>query len=280
MSEILKNALEHSPYILGGLGALAAAGGIALQAAERRTFRYPSCSFNGFDNEARIAQLQGYAEAATTYIRDNHIGAVALMDTAARPFYVPLIDTWNEKYNRATDPRPPIFFLNPQGFRSKEYTNTLIEWATPINALRKGQRAEHPKKRRDSATILDTFVSKYPQLYARRDMPTLLIDSCLHTGNSAAHVMASLQTLGFKDVRLMVGYLDPAVNDMDCAPDVVLDDNQPLGACYPFGIDTLVRKTYASPNSLPSPNTKQRRIARRLRQTLHAAMQKPTPSAN
>jgi hypothetical protein len=271
MSEALHSALEYGTYTLGAASAISTSLSLVSLYNRGLGFKYPA---NIFD-EQRIQQTRELADTATTYIHENHIGSIALIDTAARPFHIPLIHAWNQKYgDNADQKRPPIFFINPSGFRSQEHTMPAIEWAIAIQAFLKRRPVERPSQRRSAESILGSFATKYPGLYEQREKPALVIDSCLHTGNAVSHVIASMQAVGFQDVRLMVGYLDPRTKNLDCTPDVVLSKTQLIGKCYPFGIDTRVNKTYGSCNSVPTSNEKQRKTAYDLRKKLNNAMNK------
>jgi hypothetical protein len=236
--------------------------------------RTPIDRRNDFSSLERQLQVRGDAESAVTYIHEQGIGAVALLDTSARPFYVPLIHEWNGRFDPATDPRPPIFFLNPRGFRSKELSPRFNVQAA-MGAFYDRRPYELPRNRRHLKEIAKALPKEYPTLGAHREEPVLVIDTCAHSGGTAAHVFGMMHAVGFKDVRFMAGFSELGDKEAKALRLVVLNEEEPFGGCYPWGQDFMAAQTYRSARPLPERRKKQRAASVALRQSLHAVALRP-----
>lgn len=272
-SEVLPQFVtNHSTELILAAELAVTAGYMAVKA---RSFQSTSevYKFNTFE-PAWADQLMAFADRTIDYVREENVGAVALMDVAARPFCMPFMAAWNRRYSHDTDPRPPIFFINPQGFQARGARSILPAVGTATKALIKGYRPQSPHHLRTKKVIAEGLPRELPGLYDVREQPVLVMDACLHTGNSAHRVLAGLRDSGFEDVRLGVGYQQTRRwQRTKIQPDLVLSDEMPFGGCYPFGIDRTRDKTYTS--SVSTPTTSRRRIAagRHLRRGMHTALQ-------
>lgn len=125
-----------------------------------------------------------------------------------------------------------------------------------------------PWQRRSRREITESFPSEHPWLYEHREEPLLLIDGCLHSGNSAAPVLDGLKGVGFTDIRLEVASFSRKLNlHVACKPDIVLA-KKPLGRCYPFSVDKMTEKTHAASVSQVAQDPKRREMAVYLRRNL------------
>ncbi|HSX35297.1 MAG TPA: hypothetical protein VLF62_06680 [Candidatus Saccharimonadales bacterium] len=231
--------------------------------------------YNDFNSLQRQFQVRADAEAAVNYIHEEGIGAIALLDTSARPFYIPLIHEWNQRFDRAIDPRPPIYFLSPRGFRSKE-VSPGFESTVATAAIFDRRPYEPPFRKRKAREIKRDFPAEYPELYSRREEPLLLIDTCAHSGRSAIYTTAMLRELGFSDVRFMASYSELTGENVKHLQQVTLNDEIPYGGCYPWGQDYMTSQTYRSARPQKERRKKQRAVSAALRHSLREVALRPT----
>jgi len=250
----------------------ALAGFVALKARKFRSTRSLNAA-NTFSAE-EAACMASYAEKTVEYMHQEGVGAIALIDGAARPFAYPLMKAWHERSNDQPDApaRPPILFINPQGFEPSRKGNLLAALSAPIKSLIKGDRLESALKRRRSDDIQADLPKQLPELYAQRNQPVLIFDACLHSGKTAEPILDGLSKAGFTDVRFGVVYCKPSSRVGSRKPDVILAAKEPIGACYPFGIDKLIEKTYATAHSRVTEKPKRQLAGAVLRANLKEAL--------
>ncbi len=254
------------------LGAIVAAqvGLLALAASGFRSTKLLEIK-NSFSPE-QAKNIAEYAEQTVDYIHSNNIGSVALLDTAARPFAHPISMAWQRRFG--DDPgapeRPSLFFINPQGFVARSNFNPLTLLNSLLKPVIKGDTFELPHRRRSAQSIQTELPNQLPGFYARRDQPTLVLDTCLHTGSTITPLIKGLQAAGFD--KLHLGVIHCKDSKLHVKPDLILDANPPVGACYPFGIDKLVEKTYRRAHSNVTNRAKRKVAGIQLRTNLHNAL--------
>lgn len=248
---------------------LATSVGVAsLQAASFRSQALVNAS-NRFSTD-HISEVRQFADQTVSYAHENNIGAIGLVDGAARTFYIPLISRWRELYDAHDDRRPPIFFINPQGFQTRKSLGFHAIIGPILKPIVKGGPIGMPWQHRSRQSVIEGFASEMPGLYSLRDKPLLLIDGCIHSGSSIAPVLSILDEVGFNDVRLEVASRKRILHKKSsCKPDLVLSDKMPKGGCYPFGTDKIVDKTHKSSISQQTKSRRRREMAIKLRNNLH-----------
>ncbi len=206
------------------------------------------------------------------YAHQNDIPSIAFVDRGARPAYVGVREAWDRKY--LDEDRPDFYFINPTGFidirtglsMSERMMRPNAMVASIIGNMKNNDTGSFLRTSRSKAVIDSDFLTTYPRLAKSKEAPLLLIDTCIHSGETIRPVLNTLNRVGFTDVRL--GVMDGSSNTSDIQPDLILVDGQPLGGCYPFESDVMVDRTFASVASTRAPHDDKVKEARHLRQDI------------
>jgi hypothetical protein len=190
-----------------------------------------------YPTEQNKRDLYDATKQLAAYVQDEAIEDVAFLDRSARPGYRALIEYWRLAIPDA--PVPHMYFLNPLGFETEETLNTYQVDSYEYHREqidRKLRVSGQPKidftDVRSEAAIHREFAQSYQFLHSRKDKPLLLVDTCIHDGNTAGLIMDSLGDMGFSDVRLAVATDES--NYSAITPDVVLLDRTPDQPCLTF----------------------------------------------
>ena len=199
----------------------------------------------------------------TTYVHDEGIRAVVLADKSARPAYIGLTRCWQALY--PDEDRPLINFMNPLGLQPVNEVPLIKRVRGAAEEIRAG-RGDMPVAARAADDIAEEFRATFADLLTRKDDPVLVLDTCLHTGESALSILSQLLRTDFADVRLgVVGY-SPMTQPLVLVPDIVFRPDGPVEDCYPFGFrDQIVTKTFDRVASSRSTHPAHRRAGRELR---------------
>ena len=165
--------------------------------------------FRTLKSRQQVMQVLG---ATSDYVSDNSVDALVLLDSGARPMGVAFAEYW--RLTREQDERrPDIFFLKPSGFKKSEDTTHQLE-------------------------------QRHPYLNAHKDSTVMLVDTCMHDGNSMRPVLEGLTVAGFDDLK--IGTMGGHGNTSGIDPDLVVIPGKPAEACYPFMIDTITERNGGS----------------------------------
>jgi hypothetical protein len=144
---------------------------------------------------------------AAEYVDENDVSAVAFIDRSARPMWVGFKEYWQDHHDE-NKPVPDMFFLDPTGFGKVNKDEYLY--------------------------AADRVAEDLPGLMQYKDKTILLIDTCIHTGNTILPIRWVLRYAGFEDIRF--GVINDKDNDSGVTPDITLLDHTPKLACYTFGL--------------------------------------------
>ncbi len=158
--------------------------------------------------KSQQVEIFNISQLAADYLYDNDISALVLVDRSARPAWVGVKTYWDQVYEEER-PMPSIFFVNPAGFKEEADEGM----ATRV-------KTEHP------------FLGKY------KSEPILILDTCLHFGQSLTPVVEGLLGANFEDVH--IGVASNKQNFSGLKPDLILVGHR-IG-CYPFSMDQSVSK--------------------------------------
>lgn len=211
-----------------------------------------------YPDPAERQELVEISEKTADYLHDNEIRNFILLDRSARPAYIGVKEVWKKKY--PDKPLPDIYFVNPTGFM-----NDKDALAPGMTGLPKGMEIMFDGQRkgndvgdaftepRPQEDIEKDFTETYKRLTENRDQPTLLFDTCVHSGDSLRPVQTTLQNLGFNELK--VGVVGEDMNTSDIKPDFIAVQGTPLGVCYPFDRDRMVERRFDSVTSRPTTDT-------------------------
>lgn len=171
-----------------------------------------------FHDERVQKDFREIVESTTEYVANNDIGAIALLDRAARPLGWGLKQYWKTLSGDDAITQPDIYFVDPHGFRAKGFPR------------RKGK--------------VDARIAKeLPGLHSHKHDNVLVMDTCIHYGRAMVPVAGSLIKAGFSGIHLGVASED--FNLTGLTPDLIALDRKPLMECTPFGrtrYSTLVER--------------------------------------
>ena len=189
----------------------------------------------------------------TSYVHDEGIRSVVLVDKAARPAYIGLAGCWRALY--PDEDRPLINFMNPLGLQPADEVPLMKRVRGAAERVLTGM-GDLPIAARTADDIAEEFRTTFAQLLTRKDKPLLVLDTCLHTGESVLPILSYLLGNGFADVRVgVVGYT-PNNRPPVLVPDIVFRPAGPVEDCYPFGFrERMVAKTFDRVTSVQSNRT-------------------------
>jgi hypothetical protein len=189
-----------------------------------------------------------------TYLHDNKIKNFVLMDRSARPAYIGVREAWRRMY--PDEPMPDIYFLNPTGFVNSDIFHSMGETGLSkgFEIVMDGLRKENdiaridPTGPRTQEEIEGEFKQTYRRLLGNKSEPTLIFDTCIHSGDSIRPVRDSMRGMGFDQLR--VGVVDAGRNESEIHPDFKALNTKPLGVCFPFDHDRVVERRFNASTSL------------------------------
>lgn len=186
----------------------------------------------------------------TTYIHDEGIRSVVITDKAARPAYIGLTRCWRALY--PNEDRPLINFMNPLGLQPVEDVPLIKRVRGAVESIRTGL-SNVPIAARTADDIAKEFRTTFTELLTRKDDPLLVLDTCLHTGESVLPILSQLLRNGCADVRIgVVGYT-PMSRPLVLVPDIVFRPEGAVEDCYPFGFrEQMISKTFDHVTSVQS----------------------------
>jgi len=197
--------------------------------------------FEHFTSKVNRDRLIEVNDRLTKYLYDKDVKNFVLFDRGARPAYFGVTKTWDVLFSSM--PKPEIYFINPRGFVRRDFFGKDT-----------GKTEEE---------IRSDFEHNFKRLCRRKELPTMLFDICIHTGDSMKSVLSFLHSYGFEDLR--VGVAGNHGNFSDIKLDFVGESEKTsLLSCNPFSRDSFLerqsrsvmsckkndKREYYSPNKL------------------------------
>jgi hypothetical protein len=220
------------------------------------TIGKPVEGYEVFRHSEEQEEIYEYSLQAAQFIIDNEVESVVLMDRATRPMYVGIKEVLKAVVEK--DSMPDFKFVNPRGFRAREDYTDRQEKQIQGRHKHLADRKERPRKRRNRDEIDAEFRDTYASLVAKKDKPVLLLDTCLHGGDTVAPVARTLKEVGFSKVFFGVVH---DTGDCPVPPTFSMTNIAPFKACIPFSQDVMVEKTYGSTHSVTPKNKRYREEA-------------------
>lgn len=172
---------------------------------------------------------------------------------------------------------PRIFFLNPRGFQSLDELLKPGQTGAPkfmeeiIISREKGEAIEDPEVIASSqAEVQKRFEESAKRLIERKGLPTLIFDTCIHSGDSFKPVETAFENAGFSHLRF--GVMSEARNESGVIPDFRALPQEATNLCYPFHTDSMIQKTYSQVHSIKSQDIKDQIYAQLLREEITRIM--------
>jgi hypothetical protein len=236
-------------------------------------FRHEA-GYDFFPDSSLRRELVELSDKFVGYVHDNSIKNVVLVDRAVRCAYIGLKEMWRRKYPEERG--PDTYFINPDGLFSVE-EDELSEYASLSPELVYSfnnsviQDAEEDFKNpfellRSEKGVRKDFESTYTRLVTNKDKPTLVFDTCIHSGNTFRLINSRLADFGF--TRLQTGVVSDQENYSGMQPDFIGIRGTFYAACFPFQHDGMVLKPFNSVTSYFNPFVGERRRSASLRKEL------------
>jgi hypothetical protein len=193
-----------------------------------------------FEKPQARKEIYLIGKGLTRYLHDKNIHQLVLIDRSARPAYIAVQEYWNTAY--PDEKMPQIYFVNPQGFKSKRDVASVPVFYFLEDAINKEYRSENPSGARYQNEITRDFKESYRELMKHRNEKVMLFDACIHSGGSLTPIIRTMQQNNF--LHLQVG-----VVHKDGRPDIPITyevfSHEPYNLCYPFHTDRMTDKTFA-----------------------------------
>ncbi len=162
------------------------------------------------------------------YIHDNKIENIVFIDRSSRGGYMGVKEYLKLAYPK--EKQPEIYFVNPRGFKLKNFDNSPASLKPPLPMT---DEERHQK-------IDEHFSQIYKKLCEGKDKPTMIFDSCIHKGGTMIPLVDSFKRQGFKNVKVCV-YNEERMNYPKNIPiDFIVTEN-PMPSCSPFGVEDVLR---------------------------------------
>jgi hypothetical protein len=217
-----------------------------------------------FDDVKERKELFDYSKKIAEYLRSEKVPNLVILDRSSRPLYIGVKEYLQPKYPE--EKMANIYFMNPKGFVAKEEKSSE-EIAEIINDCEwKDDLKELPQQVRSKEEILNEFQESYHKLLESKDLPVLLFDTCIHSGNSLEPVKKVFDQANFSDVR--VGSINPSDEGAKVKTDFYVTKERPEKGCYPFDRDRIIEKTFNHVYSKKADHQKKRDRSIRLRKEI------------
>lgn len=240
----------------------------------RTPFEDDNNGFTVFKSQFDRLRISIVAEALTTYIEDNGIKNLVLVDRAARPAFHAVRAVWQQKHPGEKMPFT-VYFVNPRGFLTDGDLKAKPGGVSKVTeelfkGLRSDDRPEMPAPK-SQADVEKDFKASYGRLVDHKEDATLVYDNCIHRGDSITPIQRTLSGVGFTDVK--VGVAADQTNTSGIVPDFIAIENHKTPVCGVFGSDTAVRKPFSSTRA--QVNSRGRRNGNQLRKEVAIAAVEP-----
>lgn len=190
-----------------------------------------------FRSEHERDEIFLIAERLVRLIKDGGYENIVFIDASARPIATGLTAYWHKAF--PNERLPHIAFLNPEAFHSDDPAENHFEDMMRDIALfaRRGM----PKELQASipSRAIEHLQEVHRRLMEQKDKPTLMVDTCLHTGATTQKVTQALKESGVENVTVAAVSEDPRTR---AQADIYLLEGESLHRCWPYGPETLVEK--------------------------------------
>lgn len=196
--------------------------------------------YNVFRNEYVRHDIFEFSKELATYVAENEIKSIIFLDRSARPAWIGFNEYW--KMNYSDKPKPSINFINPEAFDPLHpmYHQEEKEPQGIVLVTKDGEIRELDRIKQATREIQTKFEDVFNRLVDRKDEPTLIFDTCSHSGGTIEDVTSALRSIGFSDLRVITANRPDDKSGVKA--DAFIDNNTYLTSCYPFGKWSAVDK--------------------------------------
>jgi hypothetical protein len=143
--------------------------------------------------------IYAFAENTVEFLEGLGECNVLFFDRSARTAYIVLDEYWNLKHDNDDLPKPKFYFINPRGFKDRPRVDVIQEIDKSLSGLDK-------------------------------EKPLVLVDVCIHTGDTMETVGNYLYTAGFKNIKVVIA--NTRTNHSDINSEI---PSVKLNTCHTFG---------------------------------------------
>lgn len=230
------------------------------ESSDQKTLRIPEYGFFKYAEEREEIFL--FSKAIAEHLHEKGIKNLVIVDRSSRPLYVGVREYWMAKY--PNEKMPDIYFINPEGF--KHWGNVTHEELDQIDA-----EGGDLNKIRLQDEILIEFREAYSKLMKGTKDPTMIFDTCIHSGNTLRAVVSAFNAQGFENLE--VGSVNPSDQGSRVTTDFFITRKRPIKGCYPFDRDRMIEKTFDHVYSSRSNDELARAAGIQLRREIKKIMQ-------
>lgn len=227
-------------------------------------------------NERERDEIYTATEKLAHLIKERDIKNVIFIDASARPISTGLTTYWHKAFPQ--EHLPGIYFVNPEGFHSKNQDTKSLEEEERRIAMLLGTSVDKLPGHSHQVPpgTVERLQDAQPYLTQHKDQPTLVVDTCLHTGHTVQNISRTLKAGGFGNVTIATVSPDP---DTTAKADISLLPNEAKLSCYPFGAEGLIAKG-EDVLSQPTSDSEQRTFGNLLRQEIKDIIEERFASPN
>lgn len=188
------------------------------------SFFTPEMRHDLYQASKRLAEL----------IKERGFENILFLDTSARPMATGLVAYWHKAF--AGKRLPGIFFVNPEGVY-----DDLTDEEVKDDARRRMffMEANPETLERIAEGGAEDLLRVHRKMSADKKTPTLIVDTCIHTGETVQQVYHVLEKAGMENISIAAVSEDPESSVV--ANDYLLPYESRM-PCLPFGPDGMVKK--------------------------------------
>lgn len=191
------------------------------------------------------------------YTHEQAIADVIYLDRSARPIRVGVREY--EKLAYPAQPSTDTHFLSPALLRAP-------------SGFDKSQRSHRLAQTMVVRTLGEQLAASHSSLLAKKQRPILLVDCCLHTGETLFYSREALRRNGFQEIHSLVVADDHDTTAL-VSSDVCLVDQPDDTMCRLFGMDFMLEHQPDSMYTKVVEDPASRAISQRLRAEIRQIVQ-------
>lgn len=223
------------------------------------------------------------SEKLAHLVKEGGVQNVIFVDSSARPISMGLTSYWHKAFPK--ERLPGIYFINPDGLHpknpnEKEFDQIERLLMALLGLLGDQELQQEPQEFREKKEVprqaVDRLQEVHKHLMQHKDQPTLVVDTCLHTGSTVQKITQALGRCGFTNVSVAAVSPDPGSS---AQADEYLLAEQATRPCYPFGPEGLIEKG-DDVISHPTKHPDGRIVGNRVRAEIKDIIKKKLDSAN
>jgi transcriptional regulator with XRE-family HTH domain len=208
-----------------------------LKTEQKKNYEY-------FKHAEQRNDIYQFSKELSNYLHNEKIPNMIMLDRSPRPLWVGIDEYWKIHYKN--EPRPNIYFINPDGFdsitRAKQQNNLSQKeiFLDHMMFASTGESIIINKAKEIEENTRVQFEQAYSKLEKNKTEPLVVFDNCLHSGRTIIPVIHYLKKYGYEDLRIVIG--ETSSNRSNIRVDKDFTDKVKFISCRAFGGDFGVQK--------------------------------------